>query len=345
MTGSELLKHRRGPTPGTRHWENDKPMRKLATLVALPALLAAGSLSAQQDAQYTNFMNNKLYLSPAVAGSKGQAVVYGLIRKQWFGLEGSPASQAVGFHTPLKGKNAGVGAVVTNDEIGFTRATQVTANYAYHVQVSPKTYLSAGVSASARQYRVDWTAARAIDQEDFNIPDADQGSSVMANFGAGAMLYSDRFYASVSAPRLMRNRLDLNRDGLGVNQSASREDLHLYAMGGVLLPLTSQWDVKPAALVKYATDSPLDVDVHASLIWRSTLTLGATYRTGGSSVNTIGESVDVLASIRATERLRIGTAYDFTLSEIKEVSSGSAELFVEWTLGQKGGMLTNPRFF
>ena len=320
-------------------------MKTQAFTLALAALLAAATARAQQDAQYTNFMNNKLYLSPAVAGSKGQAVFYGLVRKQWFGLEGSPASQAVGFHAPMKGKNAGIGAVVTNDEIGFTRSTQVTANYAYHVQMAPKTYLSAGISASARQYRVDWTAARATDLEDFNIPEADQGSSIMANFGAGAMLYSDRFYASISAPRLMRNRLDLGRDGQGVNRAASREDLHLYAMGGVLLPLTSQWDLKPAALVKYATDSPLDLDVHASLIWRSTLTLGATYRTGGSSVNTIGESVDVLASIRATERLRIGTAHDFTLSEIKQVSSGSAELFVEWTLGQKGGMLTNPRFF
>ena len=320
-------------------------MKTPAFLMALAALCAAGAARAQQDAQYTNFMNNKLYLSPAVAGSKGQAVFYGLVRKQWFGLDGSPASQAVGFHAPLKGKNAGLGAVVTNDEIGFTRSTQVTGNYAYHLQVAPKTYLSAGVSASARQYRVDWTEARATDAEDFNIPDVDQGSSLMANFGAGAMLYSDRFYASVSAPRLLRNRLDLTDDGRGVNAVASREDLHLYAMGGVLIPVSGQWDVKPAALVKYATDSPLDVDVHASLIWRSTLTLGATYRTGGSSVNTIGESIDVLASLRATERLRIGTAYDFTLSEIREVSTGSAELFVEWTLGERGGMLTNPRFF
>ena len=316
-----------------------------AGLLALAGLAAAPALHAQQDAQYTNFMYNKLALNPAFAGSKGQPVAYGLIRKQWFGLEGAPASQAVGFHLPMKGKNAGLGAVVTNDVIGFTRSTQFSANYAYHVQVAPKTYLSSGIAASARQYRVDWTEARATDAEDFNIPDIDQGSSVMANFGAGAMLYSDRFYVGVSAPRLMRNRLDLGGDGFGVNETASREDLHVYAMGGVLLPLSSQWDLKPAALVKYATDSPLDLDLHASAIWRETLSMGLTYRTGGERTNTVGESLDVLLSVAASERLRLGMAYDFTLSEIKEVSSGSAELFVEWTIGERGGKLTNPRFF
>ena len=320
-------------------------MRVHTLLLTLAGLALAAVSHAQQDAQYTNFMYNKLALNPAFAGSKGQPVAYGLIRKQWFGLEGSPASQAVGFHMPMKGENAGLGAVITNDVIGFTRSTQVSANYAYHVQVAPKTYLSAGIAASARQYRVDWTRARATDSEDFNIPDVDQGSNLMANFGAGAMLYSDRFYAGISAPRLMRNRLDLKDDGYGVNETASREDLHLYAMGGVLLPLSSQWDLKPAALVKYATDSPLDLDLHASAIWRETLSLGLTYRTGGDQVNSVGESIDVLLSVQASRRLRIGTAYDFTLSEIQEVSSGSAELFVEWTLGERGGKLTNPRFF
>ena len=309
------------------------------------ALATALGAAAQQDAQYTNFMNNKLALNPAVAGSKGAPTFYGLARQQWFGLEGAPASQAVGAHAPIRNRNAGLGVVLANDVIGFTRSTQVAGNYAYHLQVSRKTFLAAGLSASARQYRIDWEQARATDQGDGSVPDLAQSSRVMANFGAGLLLYSDRFYAGLSAPRLMRNRIGFDADGLAGATAASREDIHVYAMGGVMLPLSGQLSLKPAALVKYVADAPVDLDLHASLVIAELLSLGATYRLGGSRTRATGESIDVLASVRATENLRFGVAYDFTLSKIREASSGSGELFAEYTLGVRKGRLTNPRFF
>lgn len=318
-------------------------MRFSILLTGLLVSTAFGA-SAQQDAQYTNFMNNKLALNPAVAGSKGVPTVYALVRKQWFGLEGAPASQAAGFHMPLAGKNAGLGFLLLNDEIGFTRATQVGANYAYHVQVGNQTYLSAGISATARQYRIDWTEARATDSGDGNIPDISQSSKMMANFGTGLMLYNERFYVGLSVPRLMRNQLDFG-DQLGGATTASREDIHTYLMGGMLFPLTEQLSLKPAVLVKYVPDAPLDVDLHASLVYKKLVSVGATYRTGGSQTAAYGESIDLLASVQATPHFRLGMAYDFTLSEIQTVSNGSAELFVEWTFGQMNKRLTNPRFF
>ena len=316
-------------------------MRYITLLVLLTLTLAA---TAQQDAQYTNFMNNKLSLNPAVAGSKGAPTLFGLVRQQWFGLEGAPASQAVGFHTPISNKSAGLGFVLTNDVIGFTRSTQVGGNYAYHVQMGRKTFLSAGISGTARQYRIDWNAARATDEGDGSIPDLAQSSKIMANFGAGLLLYSDKFYAGISAPRLMRNRISFENDGVGVG-NASREDIHVYAMGGVLLPLSESLSLKPAALIKYVPDAPVDVDLHASLVFVEMLSLGATYRFGGSMTDGAGESIDVLASLQANKNLRFGVAYDFTLSKIREVSSGSAELFVQYTLDGRKGKLTNPRFF
>ena len=312
--------------------------------MALAALCAAGAARAQQDAQYTNFMNNKLWYNPAVAGSKGAPVAYGLIRKQWFGLEGAPASQAVGFHLPLRGKRAGLGIVLSNDEIGFTRSTQATANYAYHVQVGDATYLSAGLSATGRQYAVDWDEARATDGGDGNIPQQAQASRMMLNFGTGVLLYNDKFYAGISAPRLMRNRLSLDEDWVGTS-AANREDIHLYAMGGVMLPLTDGLALKPAALVKYVADAPVDIDLRASLVFAEVFSFGGTYRTGGSSTSSVGESIDVLASFQASDQFRFGVAYDFTLTKINEVSSGSAELFLEFLFRADDKRLTNPRFF
>ncbi len=319
-------------------------MKMMRSLIILFLLAMTVVVSAQQDAQYTNFMNNKLTFNPAMAGSKGAPVIFGVAREQWFGLEGAPSSQSIGFHTPISNKNAGFGFVINNDVIGFTRSTKVSGSYAYHIQVNNKTYLSAGLSASARQYRIDWNEAIATDPGDGSLPTVAQSSKLMANFGAGLLLYNDKFYAGISAPRLMRNQISFD-DVLPGTSIGSKEDVHLYAMGGVLLPLSEQFALKPAAMIKYVADAPLDLDLHASLIWRELLSLGATYRLGGSQTQAIGESVDVLLSLQASEQLRVGVSYDFTLSKIREVSSGSAELFFEYTLDVRKGRLTNPRFF
>ena len=228
-------------------------------------IVSTGAL-AQQDIQYTQFMHNKLALNPAVAGSKGVPVFQGLLRKQWFGLEGAPASQAFGFNTPLQGKNVGLGFVLTNDQIGFTRSTKVSAAYAYHVQLNDDTYLSAGVDVSARQYAVDWTQARATDATDASVPDIGQNSKLLANFGAGALLYNDKYYAGVSVPRLMRNQLNLG-EGTASNATLGREDIHAYAMAGAMLPISDKLSLKPAALLKYAVRSPVDLDLHASIMY------------------------------------------------------------------------------
>ncbi len=318
--------------------------RGLCLLALLMCSVAMTSAYAQQDIQYTQFMHNKLAINPAVAGSKGVPVFHALLRKQWFGLEGAPASQAVGFHTPLQGKNVGLGLVVTNDQIGFTRATLGAASYAYHVQLTDDTYLSTGVDVSVKQYSMDWTRARATEAIDASIPDIGQNSRLMANFGAGVLVYNEKFYAGVSVPRLLRNTLNLNEGTTG-RSTLGREDFHAYAMAGAMLPLSEKLSLKPAALVKYAVRSPVDLDIHASLVYNQTLSIGATYRTGGSSTRAVGESIDVLLGVQATDRIRLGLSYDFTLSEIRRYSSGSGEIFLEYTLAQKQQKLTNPRFF
>ena len=59
----------------------------------------------------------------------------------------------------------------------------------------------------------------------------------------------------------------------------------------------------------------------------------------------MGESIDLLANFRLSERMRLGLSYDITLSDIREYSNGSAEIYLEYTFTQRRQRVTNPRFF
>ena len=62
-------------------------------------LLGLGSLQAQQDAQYTQYMYNTVSVNPAYAGSRGHLSIAGLYRNQWLGLDGAPETQTFNIHS------------------------------------------------------------------------------------------------------------------------------------------------------------------------------------------------------------------------------------------------------
>jgi type IX secretion system PorP/SprF family membrane protein len=72
-------------------------------LVLFLAVLSLQSydMSAQQDAQYTQYMYNTLSINPAYAGSRGGLSLIGLHRSQWVGLDGGPRTQTLSVHSPV----------------------------------------------------------------------------------------------------------------------------------------------------------------------------------------------------------------------------------------------------
>ena len=65
--------------------------------------------------------------------------------------------------------------------------------------------------------------------------------------------------------------------------------------------------------------------------------MGAGWRTGDAIVG--------MMEIQVTPELRIGYARDFTLSEIRDYSSGSNELLIGFDFGQGVTAKRSPRYF
>ena len=91
-------------------------------------------LMAQQDAQYTQFMFNKLYFNPAYAGSKKVLCMSGIYRKQWIGIERAPQTGTFNIHGSVLKNRLGLGMSVTYDQIGFTDKVDIETNYAYIIR-------------------------------------------------------------------------------------------------------------------------------------------------------------------------------------------------------------------
>ena len=308
-----------------------------ALIVALTTLAVGTGAYGQQDAQYTQFMYDKLTVNPAYAGAKGFPTVGVIARNQWAGFEGAPASQALRFHSPLGESKLALGLRAQNDVIGPTHAAGAGLAVAYHLPVAEETFVSLGLDASAMRYQLDWGKLRGADIE--SAAGVDEEARILGNFGAGVMVYSDRFYLGVSAPRVLRNRLSTTESAAGT------EALHVYAMAGYDWRLGADFDLRPAAIFKYVPNAPADADLNATLLWRKLLGLGASYRTGGAFTRGRGESISANLVVHPNDRLTIGAAYDHTLTRIGNYTSGSYEIVAEYTLHTRIDRTHSPRYF
>ena len=85
---------------------------------------------AQQDALYTHYMYNTLAVNPGYAGSRDALTLTALGRFQWVGFKGAPMTQTFTAHTPIRGKNIGLGLSMVNDKAGPVNNTSVYVDFA-----------------------------------------------------------------------------------------------------------------------------------------------------------------------------------------------------------------------
>lgn len=312
----------------------------LISLIFLSSL----SLSAQQDEQYTQFMFNKLRYNAAYAGSNGMPCLTAIHRNQWIGLEGAPTSQIVSFDMPFLKNRIGVGGNIIRQSISVTENITMDGSYAYRIPLGPGV-MGLGLQASLRYFRTDFSELEATQSigSDGAIPVGIQ-SKFVPNFGLGFYYHTDEFYLGFSAPRLLQNNIDL-ADDQGV---ISREVQHLYLMGGVII---GEGDFKflPQALIKYNPTIPFDADLNLSFILMDRITVGGTYRLGGSKERGFGESIGVLFSAQINDEFLMGVSYDATLSDLKDYQDGSIELALRVCFGNREDApdkeYVNPRHF
>jgi type IX secretion system PorP/SprF family membrane protein len=291
---------------------------------------------SQQDPLFTQYIYNKLAFNPAYAGSGGVLAMDLITRFQWTGIPGAPRTITFSAHTPLRNPHIGLGLYVYRDELGPTADYGAMAAFAYRV-LFPSVSLCFGIQAGFKYMDIDWGSLNPKDPGDLELTGQVRNRMVPdADFGM--YLYGKRFYAGISVKHLLQNQIVATSDAPGDATGFTRLWRTWYVMAGGGIPLAEELVFLPSILGKYVPNAPFQADLHASLLFKSLLTLGISFRTQSA----LGFLVEVVV----IKGLTIGYSYDIWFNSLKSYNSGSHEIRIGYELGlfDKERMLT-PRYF
>lgn len=293
---------------------------------------------SQQDVQYTQYMYNMSIINPAyTTGTTGVFNMGGLYRTQWVGVVGAPQSANLFVHTSLN-DNVEVGLSYVNDNIGdIVKENNLFADFAYKLDFDNQRNLSFGLKAGASFFNVDFSSLNLESGGASTDPNFENNvSQTFFNFGAGIYYNTANYYVGLSIPNFIKSKhLDLDN---GKYQGV--EEAHFYLTGGYVFELNPQFKFKPAFLAKAATGAPIALDLTANVLYENRLEFGLGYR--------LNDAVMGLVNFGITPELRIGYAYDYTISNLSDFSSGSHEFLILYNLDSFGinkGFDKSPRFF
>ncbi|UII76937.1 type IX secretion system membrane protein PorP/SprF [Flagellimonas sp. HMM57] len=277
---------------------------------------------AQKEPQYTQYMYNIGSFNPAYVGTVESPEIAGLYRVQWVDIPGAPTTMRFGANIPFGNEKMGLGFNVVNDQLGPSDQTFIDVSYSYQINISDITKLSFGMAAGGSLLNLDYSEGTVN-----NPLDPVLGNENVSNFyptvGAGLFLYEEDWYTGISVPNFLTN-------GLYNDEVATivEDNLQFNLIGGYVFQLSDRTKFKPAFLLNYLQNSPLNINISANFQFIDALTIGAAYR--------FDNAVSGLAGFQISNGLFIGYSYDYNTNALGEFSGGSHEAILKFYIGRGG---------
>ena len=306
--------------------KNAPGMRICSVILFLLGIV--GSVSAQQDPMFTQYMHNPVSINPAYAGSRGTLNVVMMHRQQWVGMEGAPKTMIISINSPFVKYNMGIGLSLIYDQIEPTRQVGLYGDYAYHLKLTNKVKLAFGLKGGFNMYDVNTLNLRGSQYED-NLK---VEKMYLPNFGLGSYLYSNRFYLGLSIPKLLQNSLSNN-----TNTLINKEERHYFFSGGLVADISENVRFKPSFTFRMVNGAPLSSEFSSAILLHDRLWLGGMYR--------FAEALGAMVKFDITNQLNIGYAYDYTLSRLGNYNQGTHEVYISYDIVYENKKIMSPRFF
>lgn len=292
-------------------------MKKIAITILT---LGLSYLSFGQQLTFNSqYMLNPYLINPAAAGTNEKLNIATSFRQQWVGFNEAPRTQMIGFNM-LAGDNMGVGAIIYNDVTGPLRNIGFKGSYAYHIKINDDTKLSLGMSLSLTQHVLDANSFVLNNEVD---PTLNTGTmkSLNPDGAFGIQYYGKNFHIGIAAPQMIENKLKFESSF----QEMNRQVRHYFLTGAYKFEISDELEIEPSTLLKFVPNTPFQFDINARLIYSKSMWLGFSYRDKASLVAMVGME---------RQQFKIGYSYDYVLSNIRNYSGGTHELYLSFSLKQ-----------
>ncbi|SKD10453.1 type IX secretion system membrane protein, PorP/SprF family [Chitinophaga ginsengisegetis] len=290
-------------------------------------------LQAQQDAQFSQYIFNGLYINPAYAGYRQELNAHAFYRNQWVGVPGAPETMSLAIDGSLNNDRVGLALQVSHDKIGAQSQLAAYGNYAYRIPLGGETgRLAFGIGAGIVQQGLNPNELEFTNPNEPNLGGATQ-HMLLFDIRAGAYYATENWFVGFSADNLTAQYQAKNKP-LGHFIPAPKP--HFYFTGGALLRMNDDVFLKPSFLLKDDKAGPTSLDLNMFVLLKELVWLGGGYRTAVELYNKPAlqqglakpGAVIAMAEVFVLPELRIGYAFDYALNKYRTYNNGTHEISV-----------------
>jgi type IX secretion system PorP/SprF family membrane protein len=303
--------------------------------IGLFLCLSAASLltSAQQDAQFSQYMFNYMSINPGYAGSNEMVCINSLYRNQFVGLikEGAPNDISFSANAPFKlfEKKFGAGLSLLNDNIGFYKDLAFRGAGAYRLKFLEGTLgIGFGLGFYYSNLTPKWVTISGengsyTSQSSSNdplIPDNQSSKPFIFDIDFGLFYKSNKTYIGISSTHILNPAVTYSGMSDSEMPSLSR---HYYISAGYTIAMPNPlFELAPSFLLQTDAISSA-LNFNTNIIYNNRFWGGFSYKWGSNVSGLIG--MELFSGIR------IGYSYDFQTTILNKVSSGSHEISVVYS--------------
>lgn len=266
---------------------------------------------AQQDAQFSMNMFNRLPVNPGYAGMNNSICANLLGRKQWVGFSGAPTTALLALDAPVKILRGGAGLTIISDQLGVDKTINAKVAYSFHLDLGPGK-LGIGVDAGILNKSLDPSGFKSTDPIGGDMAIIrNSASDLLADFGLGLhyVTNDEKLFFGLSSTHLSESKAQ------SLNLTMAR---HYYVIGGYNYELSPSLMLRPSVFIKTDAASA-QVDFNVNALYNNLIWAGVSYR--------ISDAISAMAGLNY-QSFRFGYSYDVTTSAIKGYSSGSHEILL-----------------
>ena len=291
-------------------------------LIAIIALCIYEKGYAQYDAQLSQYWALPTYYNPGAAGSTDKLNIRAATRQQWVKMPGAPKTFIIMGDMPFKlfKQQHGVGAVISSEKIGLF------SNTALGIQYSFKVKLLGGQLGLGLQFGL---INQVFDGSEVYIPESDyhtqtdegipttEVKGMAFDLGFGAYYTHKYFWAGFSAMHLTSPKITFDEKYETYVPSS-----FYFTAGGNIPFKNSLFILQPSLLLKTVVKR-IQVEFGAIVKYNKFIWGGLSYRLNDALIFSLGGE---------WKGVMLGYSYDYSLSDIVKVTSGSHEVFVGYSM-------------